>query len=322
MELAQNTLPLGKFDPIYPDTMFEEIRLPRDASTSERLSHRRWAESQTKMRLHNDKVKAARDAWWSNALNLYFELITSTMVKHQPNLRDRLRQTCYLGEGRYDGLRAMKDVSTWIEKQHVLVPQTDLYDGLLARALSNRPGEGVSDENFLKLTHQLIHEIVPFMRAPYEGEELGLLIIEKIMPTYTTAAENLVRELRESGELNDPMVVEARCAAICAKRKSAKPSAGTNAAVASLVAELEVSLLGEVKESNDAFIAPQTTPGTKFCDKCPHIRRDGTHGSLLNRMRISWERHPYEGKGDHKRVLVALRVRERRYIDHHGRTGR
>ena len=74
VELAQNTLPLGKFDPIYPDTMFEEIRLPRDASTSERLSHRRWAESQTKMRLHNDKVKAARDAWWSNALNLYFEL--------------------------------------------------------------------------------------------------------------------------------------------------------------------------------------------------------------------------------------------------------
>ena len=78
MELAQNTLPLGKFDPIYPDTMFEEIRLPRDASTSERLSHRRWAESQTKMRLHNDKVKAARDAWWSNALNLYFDSSSET----------------------------------------------------------------------------------------------------------------------------------------------------------------------------------------------------------------------------------------------------
>ena len=59
VELAQNTYPQGKFDPIYPESMFEDLRLSRDASMSEKLSHRKWQESQTKMRLHNDKVKAA-----------------------------------------------------------------------------------------------------------------------------------------------------------------------------------------------------------------------------------------------------------------------
>ena len=69
--------------------------------------------------------------------------------------------------------------------------------------------------------------------------------------------------------------------------------------------------------------ADAETPRTHSGDvrQSPRTARPWRCDSLLNRLRISWGSHPHEGKGDHRQTLMALRVGQRRHIDHHGRTG-
>ena len=58
-------------------------------------------------------MAAQRDEWFSKGNNEYFELITSTMVKTNPGLRQVLRDRYYVGDGRFDGVAARDSATEW-----------------------------------------------------------------------------------------------------------------------------------------------------------------------------------------------------------------
>jgi hypothetical protein len=84
----------------------------------------------------------------------------------------------------------MDYIRKWVNGHHLRLPQTEFYDKLLASILapSNRLPLGSSDRVFSEILRRVVYDIMPFTRNQYEGEDLGLLIIEKLMPPYIDAA--------------------------------------------------------------------------------------------------------------------------------------
>ena len=91
--------------------------------------------------------------------------------------------------GYYDGVAAMTVIDRWVKKMHSAEPHHDFYQKQLDVILKMLLPTGCSERDFLAVARRLVYDINPHLRAPYEGEKLGELIILKIMPrAYQDAA--------------------------------------------------------------------------------------------------------------------------------------
>jgi len=105
--------------------------------------------------------------------------------------------------------------------------------------LKKRLPEGSSERAFAAVVRRYTHDVNPFTRSPFEGEALGRLIIEKIMPPYITAGESLIQDMLKDKKLDDIMEVEDRCAMIVARRAKKDVSSNLAATVEAMLSQFE-----------------------------------------------------------------------------------
>ena len=107
-DIAAKTIPDGKFDLLWPEDSLTSLpKLPKEASFGDMLAHRKYADEIEKRKRHNVKVKNERDEWWNAGDALYFQIITDSMIRTQPGLREKCKERYYIGSGRYSGTNAM-----------------------------------------------------------------------------------------------------------------------------------------------------------------------------------------------------------------------
>ena len=185
-----------------------------------------------KRRAHNERVNKQAEAWFKTKNHEFFLLITDSMIKTHPGLRDTLRDRCALGEedkGYYDGVAAMTFVDRWCKKMHGVHPHHDFFQKCLETIMKMNLPSGCSERDFLAIARRLVYDINPHLRAPYEGDALGELLIMKVMPhAYQDAAERLLDEMRTSKELNDVNKVIDRVSHVVSRR--ARSQSAANAA--------------------------------------------------------------------------------------------
>ena len=100
-DVSNEEIPKGKFDLVWSKASLEPPpKLPAKASWADQMRFRSMRDEIEKRRRHNEHVAAQRDEWFSKGNNEYFELITSTMVKTNPGLRQVLRDRYYVGDAR------------------------------------------------------------------------------------------------------------------------------------------------------------------------------------------------------------------------------
>ena len=282
-DVAAERLPAGKFDSIWPpESLLPAPKLSRDATFSEQLSHRKFVDEIESRTRHNEKVMAERDTWFKDGNDRYFKIMTDTMVRTQPSLRQVLRDRCRLPEGRFDGVKARKLITKWVERLHTRNPQADYYEDIQHVILKKRLPEGASERAFAAVVRRYTHDVNPFTRSPFEGEALGRLIIEKIMPPYITAGESLIQDLMKEKKLDDIMEVEDRCTIIVARRAKKEVASNLAETVEAMLSQFEKvdtkgnEPPGEVPDEDGGVGKPLTQP-TKvdpkkgiFCGRCPH----------------------------------------------------
>jgi hypothetical protein len=203
-EVSQEMIPEGKFDYLFPQSMLEPPpKLPKDASWSETMKHRQMRDDIERRRLHNGHVEKKRDEWFNEGNNTVFHIVTDSMIHTAPGLRKTLKDKHVCSDGRYDGVKAAKDVAAWLERLKVAYPQEDYYDAALAAVKKKRLPAGCSEKTFQAVLRKVRFDINPYTTTPYEGEKLGRFIIRKLLPPYTDAAESLEARLIAKGELGD-----------------------------------------------------------------------------------------------------------------------
>ena len=83
-----------------------------------------------------------KQTWWRDKLNEYFELITGSMERTQPGLREVLRSKFSAGDGYYDGVSAMAYITVWIKNSLLHNPQHEYYEKAHTIVLEKRLAGG------------------------------------------------------------------------------------------------------------------------------------------------------------------------------------
>ena len=92
IEVANGAIPDGKFDKIWSDRALTPLPPPPDdASWSDNLRYRQHLDDIEKRKAHNETVLAQRRTFWRDKTNLLFEILTASMIRTAPGLRDTLR---------------------------------------------------------------------------------------------------------------------------------------------------------------------------------------------------------------------------------------
>ena len=207
---------------------------PATASWKDKQFYKRECLELEKRQAFNKQLAERKETWWRDRLNEYFDLITSTMKRTQPGLREVLREKYHLGDGYYDGVAAMDYVQAWIKNALTMNPQHDYYEHANNLVLNKRLVVGCSDREFQAVARKWAFDINPFLRAPYNSDALGEFIIMKIMPVMADTTDRLLDELRKEGLLHDYESVIDRCSTIVQRRAK-----GPSATAAPVVQELE-----------------------------------------------------------------------------------
>ena len=131
-DVARKTLPPGKFDKLWSDAALEPPPdLPEGASFSEQLAWRRARDEVEKRRAHNELTMEKRRHWWTTKNHEYFVLITDSMLRTAPTLRETLRDRYEVSDGYYDGCAAFEFVELWLKDVARRHPQHDFYQQCL-----------------------------------------------------------------------------------------------------------------------------------------------------------------------------------------------
>ena len=161
-EVAQQIVPEGKFEYIYPPEMLQPPpKLPKDASWSDTIKHRQLLDEVARRTLHNEHIGKKRDEWFNEGNNTVFHIITESMASTAPGLRKLLKDKHVREDGRYDGVKAAKDVAAWLERLKVTYPQEDYYDAALAAIKKKRLPVGCSEKTFQAVLRRVRFEINP-----------------------------------------------------------------------------------------------------------------------------------------------------------------
>lgn len=137
IEVANGAIPDGKFDKIWSDRALTPLPPPPDdASWSDNLRYRQHLDDIEKRKAHNETVLAQHRTFWRDKTNLLFEILTASMIRTAPGLRDTLRAKYARGDGTFDGVAAKKYVETWCRVAATKNPQHLFYEQGLAATTS------------------------------------------------------------------------------------------------------------------------------------------------------------------------------------------
>lgn len=184
------------------------------------------------------------------------------MKKTNPGLRDQLRERFHVADGYYNGVGALQYIEAWLLDIHRRFPDFGFYESALEVMVKKRLPEGAKPGQFDAVVSRFVHDVNPFLRAPYTGESLGEFILEKLMPPYQGAIERLIDDCRDKGVLDSYEAVLDAGRAIVARRE--KPS---STAVTAYVG----SLLDEIDDHLQAPPEPASPSGTATTPLAPGI---------------------------------------------------
>ena len=156
----------------------------------------------------NQQLREEKEQWWLEHNHQLFIIITGSMEKTNPGLRDLLRDRYHVQDGYYAGYDALEYVQAWLQSVCARQPNHAFYEKVLEHMVSHRLPEGASAKDFTSVVRRFTSDVNPFLRAPLMEEALGEFILEKLMPPYTDAIERILKELRKSDELSDATKVE------------------------------------------------------------------------------------------------------------------
>ena len=96
--VCRDRLPAGTFDKMWSEEALKPPPpLPKDASWSDQMRHRNFVDELERRVSRNAQIKEQRDEWWKTSNNLLFTLITQSMEKTAPGLRQLLRERFHVG---------------------------------------------------------------------------------------------------------------------------------------------------------------------------------------------------------------------------------
>ena len=129
--VANAKLPPGMFEELYDeDALRDPPDFPSNPSFGDQATHRKLCDDIQRRKLHNERVIKQSESWFKTKNNEFFVIITDSMAKTHPGLRDLLRDRCKLeGDdiGYYDGVAAMTFIDRWVKKMHLIEPHHDFY---------------------------------------------------------------------------------------------------------------------------------------------------------------------------------------------------
>ena len=195
---------------------------PAEASYKDKQYYKRECLELEKRLAFNERLKEQKLTWWRDKLNEYFEVLTGSMKRTQPGLREVLREHCHCGDGYYDGVAAMQYVEAWLKNAIELNPQHDFYEKCHLVTVEKRLQPGCSAREFQAVARRWAFDINPFLRASYVSNAMGEFIVTKIMPAMGDTNDRLLDELRKEGLLHDYESVVDKCCTVVMRR--AKPA--------------------------------------------------------------------------------------------------
>lgn len=166
-DVANERLEPGRFEPLWSDeALADPPPLPANPSFKDQLAWNSAKAEQERRIAKNSTINAQCESWFKSKNHEYFILITDSMKKTQPGLRDLLRDRCDAGDGFYDGVAAMKTIKSRMKEQETNHPQHDYYDGVLELISKKRLQSGCSERDFLAIARRFLFDVNPFLRAP------------------------------------------------------------------------------------------------------------------------------------------------------------
>ena len=181
-DVAQGKVTPGLFAPLWSaEAVADPPPCPDGASFGDLAKHRSWTCDVERRKAQNKQIRQQRQTWWRDNNNSLFTLITDSMVRTAPNLRELLREKYHVSDGFYDGCAALKFVEKWLVEAQRDAPQYTFFDKAHG-AIDGKLTAGCSEREFNAVARRFLNDVNPFLRAPYVGEQLGEFIINKIMP--------------------------------------------------------------------------------------------------------------------------------------------
>ena len=122
-EVASGSIPDGTFDKIWSDRALVPLPAPPDgASWGDMMKYRQHLDEIEKRKAHNETIMAKRRTYWRDKTNVLFQLLTDSMVRTAPALRDTLRAKYARGDGFYDGVGAKAYIESWCRVMATIAP--------------------------------------------------------------------------------------------------------------------------------------------------------------------------------------------------------
>jgi hypothetical protein len=208
----------------------KELSIPalsKDAGYKEVLAHRDLTMKVDGYLKDNAIIDAEITRAQIDDRNELFSLMTETMRRTNPGLRDALRAKFKIKElsGHYDGYRALQHVKAKMNEQVREGAFHKHYEKSLAwiQNPKNRLKDGCTATEFSARVRQFVHYVNPYLQRKFTGEDIGKFIIEEIMPEeYSEAGDRIRNKCEEEGELDDEEKVESRCLTTIVKRQKSR----------------------------------------------------------------------------------------------------
>ena len=309
--VARARLPTGKFKKKWSAGALEPPpALPSKPSYKDQMSHRQAVDTIEARVSENAFIQEQRDAWWQEYNHLFFQIITDSMINTNPSMRDLLRDRYHVIDGYYDGYDAFEHVKKWLNDLHRRQPGYNYYEEALSILERKRLPTGAGEAEFGATVRRFMHDINPYIRAPYAEQALGEYIIEKLLPaSYVDAIDRLLDEMKADGTISDASIVEDRCREVVRRRTKGSVAASTAHAYVSLDQWMASEGAFEVQPTEKLcppvgtpLAAGKTPDGAfvfnmamftmkKFCGKCVdgggHKLRDGSTGPCFLNFTLS-----------------------------------
>ena len=135
------------------------------------MRHRAFVDEVEKRTSHNALVREQKEAWWLDANNTLASIITESMEKTNPALRDTLQDRYHVHDGYYAGYDMLEHVKQWAEEMMERMPEHDFYERVHTLIKKNRLPAGATAKDFSAVVRRFTDDVNPCLRAPYTGEK-------------------------------------------------------------------------------------------------------------------------------------------------------
>ena len=107
-------IPAGKFEPLWgKEQLRDPPPLPEKHTYKDELAYRQMEDTIQRRKDLNRQTVEARNAWWRTSNSQYFQVLTDSMLRTAPGMREILVERYAMGDGFYDGCGAMDYITEW-----------------------------------------------------------------------------------------------------------------------------------------------------------------------------------------------------------------